>query len=67
MLRQGGLNPFVAREQIEARLAQSQLLQPPPAPTSKEQRLAEIDDLYRRGVISADEHAARRTKIISGD
>jgi hypothetical protein len=67
VLRQGGLNPFVAREQIEAKLAQSQFLQPPPAPTSKEQRLAEIDDLYRRGVISADEHTAGRAKIILGD
>jgi hypothetical protein len=67
VLRRGGLNPFVATEQIEAKLAQSRLLQPPPTETTKEQRLAEIDDLYQRGVISADEHVAGRAKIISGD
>jgi len=78
VLRRGGLNPFVAREQLEARLAQSQLLQPPQsqqapgqqapeARPSKEQRLAEVDDLYQRGIISAEEHAAGRTMIISGD
>jgi len=67
VLRQGGLNPFVAREQIEAKLAQSQLLHPPPAEKSKEQRLAELDDLYQRGVITADERAAGRAKIILAD
>jgi hypothetical protein len=72
VLRQGGLNPFVAREQLEARLAQSQLLRPPdPQPSrqepSKEQRLAEVDDLFQRGIISAEEHSAGRAKIISGD
>jgi len=70
VLRRGGLNPFVAREQLEARLAQSQLLQPPAEQTpagqpSKEQRLAEVDDLYQRGVISAAEHADGRAKIIA--
>jgi hypothetical protein len=29
VLRSGGLNPFVARSQLEARLARSQLLAPP--------------------------------------
>jgi len=76
VLRSGGLNPFVAREQLEARLAQSQMMQPPPPPPpmqpqpqpqpTTEQRLAEVDDLYHRGVISADEHAAGRAKIIAG-
>jgi hypothetical protein len=69
VLRSGGLNPFVAREQLEARLAQSQMMQPPAPPVqpqpTKEQRLAEVDDLYHRGVISADEHATGRAKIIA--
>ena len=67
VLRRGGLNPFVAREQIEAGLARSQLLQPPPAEKSKEQRLAEIDDLYHRGVITAEERTAGRARIILAD
>jgi hypothetical protein len=65
VLRSGGLNPFVAKEQLEARLAQSQLMTPPDPVKSIEQRLAELDDLRDRGVISADEHAAARAKVIS--
>jgi hypothetical protein len=39
----------------------------PAAPEkSVEQRLAEIDDLHDRGVISTDEHTAARAKIIAG-
>jgi len=67
VLRSGGLNPFVAREQLEARLAQSQMMAPPPVEKTIEQRLAEIDDLRNRGVITAEEHSAGRAKIISGD
>ena len=64
-LRKGGLNPFVAREQLEARLAQSQLLSPPPTAKTTEQRLTEVDDLHARGVITDEERAAARAKIIS--
>jgi hypothetical protein len=68
VLRSGGLNPFVAREQLEARLNQSQMLRPPPvAEKSIEQRLAELDDLHERGLISDAERAAGRAKIIAGD
>jgi hypothetical protein len=66
VLRSGGLNRFVAREQLESRLAQSQLMSPPPAEKTVEQRLAEIDDLLDRGVITQEEHAQARVKIISG-
>jgi hypothetical protein len=55
----GGLSPLVAKEQLKAGLAQSQLLQPPAQP-------AEVDDLYRRGIISAEERTAGRAKIVSG-
>ena len=68
VLRSGGLNPFVAKEQLEARLNQSQFMTPSSTPpTSTEQRLAELEDLHRRGVISDEELAAGRTKAIEGD
>jgi hypothetical protein len=67
VLRSGGLNPFIAREQLEARLNQSALLTPPEATKTIEQRLAELDDLHERGVISDAERAAARAKIIAGD
>jgi hypothetical protein len=71
VLRKGGLNPFVAREQLEARLAQKlgERDAPPLAQHAKsmEERLAELDDLHERGVISTEERAAGRAKIIGGD
>ena len=72
VLRRGGLNPFVAREQLEARLNQTLSTPPapppPPAPArSIEQRLAELGDLHARGVITDDELAAGRASIIAGD
>jgi hypothetical protein len=66
VLRSGGLNPFVAREQLEAKLAQSQVLTPPAPQKSIEERLAEVDDLRNRGVITPEEHTAARAKIIAG-
>ena len=66
VLRQGGLNPFVAKEQLESKLAQSQMMAPPSPERTTEQRLADIDDLRDRGVITEDEHSAARAKIISG-
>ena len=63
----GGLNPFVAREQLEARLNQSLQERPPEAAgRSIEQRLAELEDLHERGVISDAELTAARAKIIAG-
>ena len=71
VLSRGGLNPFVAREQLEARLAQKlgESKTPITAHHAKtvEERLAELDDLHERGVISAEERAAGRAKIIGGD
>ncbi|GAA3527601.1 hypothetical protein AFL01nite_03450 [Aeromicrobium flavum] len=32
---------------------------------SIEERLAELDDLHRRGVISPEEHAAARTRVLT--
>jgi hypothetical protein len=67
VLRSGGLNPFVAREQLEARLNQSLTAPLPAADKSMEQRLAELDDLRARGVITDEELAAGRAKIIAGE
>jgi hypothetical protein len=67
VLRSGGLNPFVAKEQLEARLNE-RLQERPPESTERsiEQRLAEIEDLHERGVISDAELTAARAKIIAG-
>jgi hypothetical protein len=67
VLRSGGLNPLIAREQLAARLNQSRLAEPPAAEKPVEQRLAELEDLHERGVISDGELAAARAKIIAGD
>jgi hypothetical protein len=76
VLSRSGLNPLVAREQLEARLAQSLSQQnpappAPPAPAQQEksieERLAELNDLHDRGVISDEERAAGRAKIIGGE
>lgn len=73
VLRSGGLNPFVAREQLEAKLNQNLSAQPgppgqpaPPSAKSVEERLAELTDLHSRGVITDEELAAGRAKIIGG-
>ena len=71
VLSRGGLNPFVAKEQLEAQLAQNLRNATPPTsarpPKTTEERLAELDDLHERGVITAEERAAGRAKIIGGD
>jgi hypothetical protein len=66
VLRSGGLNPFVAREQLEAKLNQTLTPPPPVQEKSLEQRLAELDDLHSRGVITAEELSAGRAKLIAG-
>ena len=71
VLSRGGLNPMVAKEQLEVRLAQSLKNAATSAPGQPaktiEERLTELDDLYERGVISAEELAAGRAKVIGGD
>lgn len=67
VLRSGGLNPFVAREQLEARLNQTLTAAVPGPGQSIEQRLAELTDLHTRGVITDEELSAGRAKIIAGE
>ena len=70
ILRKGGLNPLVAESQLEVQLAQN--LRNAAARTSgqpaktTEERLAELDDLRERGVITAEELAVGRAKVIGG-
>jgi hypothetical protein len=61
VLRENGFDPMAADAQIAVRLARGPLGSPAPG---LEQRLAELDDLHRRGVITTAEHeAARRTAL----
>ena len=61
-LEAGGLDPLAAEAQLAARAANSQLLAPR---RSLEDRLAELDDLRSRGVISEVEHATARAKALA--
>lgn len=61
--RRAGMDPVTMQTDLAARAMNSQLLA---APRSTEERLAELDGLLSRGVISAEEHAAARARIIAG-
>ncbi|MBC3762031.1 hypothetical protein ACUN7V_12530 [Quadrisphaera oryzae] len=68
VLRRGGLAPLTARSQLAVDLHQrlrtgvsTGLLAPP----SLEQRLAELDDLAARGVITEAERAEARLRLLS--
>lgn len=68
VLRKGGLNPFVAKEQLEVQLTKNLRDTGAPAPVQPaktiEERLAELEDLHERGVITAEERAGGRAKVI---
>ena len=68
VLRKGGLDPLIAKEQLEAQLARHLRSSATPASGQPartiEERLTELDDLHDRGVITAEERAAGRAKII---
>ena len=63
VLRDSGLDPLAAHAQIATRLAQGPLATPA---KSLEQRLSELDDLHRRGLISTEEHDAARRAALAG-
>jgi uncharacterized membrane protein YhdT len=63
VLRDNGLDPLAAGAQIAARLSRGPLAT---APRSLEQRLSELDDLHRRGLISSAEHEAARAAALDG-
>ena len=58
--RRAGVDPFTPDGVLLADAVRGR------AGTPLEQRLAELDDLHRRGVISAEEHAAARRKALEG-
>jgi cytochrome c-type biogenesis protein CcmH/NrfG len=58
-----GQNPLTLTEDLAFQATQSATLAPV---KSLEQRLAELDDLHARGVISDDEHRAARADALRG-
>lgn len=58
-----GQNPFTLQEDLAYQAMQSQTLAPA---KSLEQRLAELDDLHARGVISDEEHRKARGEALGG-
>jgi flagellar biosynthesis/type III secretory pathway M-ring protein FliF/YscJ len=67
ILRDAGLDPMTASVQMEARLANSALLAPAgPAAKTVEERLAELESLHGRGLISSEELHEARAKILAG-
>jgi hypothetical protein len=63
VLRDSGLDPLAAGAQMVARISRGPLATPA---QSLEQRLSELDDLHRRGLITAAEHDAARTAALGG-
>jgi len=57
----GGVTEFFRRSHVVSSSANAA-----PGPRSIEQRLAELDDLRTRGVISDDEHRDARAAILKG-
>ena len=64
VLRESGLDPLAAAAQIAARFVDGRLGS---TGRSLEQRLAELDDVHRRGVITAAEHGAARSAALTDD
>jgi hypothetical protein len=63
VLRANGLDPLAVPAQLAVRLAQGPLGAPS---KSLEQRLAELGDLHRRGLITSEEHEAARAAALEG-
>ncbi|GAA1789000.1 SHOCT domain-containing protein [Agromyces lapidis] len=61
--RSAGHDPFTLQTDLATRALDSELLAPK---QTLEQRLAELDDLATRGVITSEERAAARTELLSG-
>jgi hypothetical protein len=61
VLRESGIDPLAAPAELAARFARGPLAAPA---RSLDERLAELDDLHRRGVITGAEHeSARRAAL----
>ena len=57
--RRAGIDPYAPESVVLAQALRGDA-------RSLEQRLAELDDLHRRGVISSEEHAAARRQALQG-
>jgi len=62
--KNAGLDPFTLQTELAVRAAKSQMLAPR---QSREQRLAELEDLLARRVITPEEHQQARMKILTED
>ena len=60
-LRRAGVDPLAVESTVLLRLMRQQ-----PGGRTMEQRLAELDDLHRRRVITDAEHASARARLITG-
>jgi len=60
-LRRAGVDPLAVESTVLLRLMRQQ-----PGGQTLEQRLAELDDLHRRSVISPAEHASARARLLIG-
>lgn len=72
ILKDAGVDPFTVDAAIAAKVLRSDAFSsstrtpsPEPAPTI-EMRLAELDDLRSRGVITEDEHREARAAVLRG-
>ncbi|MGN8550954.1 UNVERIFIED_CONTAM: SHOCT domain-containing protein [Microbacterium sp. SLM126] len=72
LIKQAGHDPFTVDAALAAKVLNSDVLRPGTAvddaapAKSLEQRLADIDALHERGVISDDERAFARAAILAG-
>lgn len=64
VLREAGIDPMTAGAQLTARLIRGSAAAQPAVQPSAVDRLAELDDLRNRGLITSEEYAARRGRII---
>jgi type II secretory pathway pseudopilin PulG len=62
VLKDAGLDPMAAEAQLAAQASQSGLLAPS---RTLEERLRELDDLHDRGVISDEERATTRARLLA--
>jgi hypothetical protein len=60
--RNAGMDPFTLQTELAVRAANSQMLAPR---LSREERLAELEDLLARRMITAEEHQQARMKILT--
>ena len=58
--KRAGIDPFTPDSVLLAQAVRGR------GPEPLEQRLAELDDLHARGVISSEEHVAARRKALEG-